>query len=139
MTIRPVMEEDIDWLYEVGKDCYSNISEIDTKETLKEIINNRSLLFIRSKNAAGAFYIRKHLFNKGVVIIEDIFFLGNTRGGLEIVKLIRQAIEWGRTYGATNCHFHLGYESKSVKSLKPLAKRLKAQEMRVEMYNIDLV
>lgn len=127
-----VTEKDIDWIYEKAKHYYKDIDEHDTKEKLLFILNSKNTFFIRTERAVVSVVMSANPFNKKQIIAQDCFFFG--RGSLELMKL---AIAWARTQGATDFNFCLGPESK-IKTLKKFAELLGAKPLRVELYNIKL-
>lgn len=131
--IRAVLEKDLDWIYEAGKDYYKDIDEKDTRAHLHWILKSPNTLFIYSDKAVFAGVLSPNPFNRKQVIMQDGFFFG--RGVIELVKF---AMEWGKNNGATDFRFSLGIESK-LKTIKPFAKKLGATSLYVELYNIKLV
>ncbi len=131
--IRNVTKDDIDWIYESGKDYYIDLNEQDTKEELNKMLNRENSIFIRSDTAVFAAIIGSFPYNRKKIVMEDRLFFGRN-----VIELIKVAIGWAKANGATDFDFSLGPVSKA-KTIKPLAKRLGATTQKLEFYNLKLV
>lgn len=124
--IRLCTPDDVEWMISICERLWNNIDKKDAKNTLLSFINNPDCCVIRSDFAAGGVGIYGWEFNRSHLIGEELFVGSISKNPMEALKIYRFLCNWSKDRKAAMFKFSMSADSRSGKSLNPIAKRLGA-------------